>query len=450
MIESRFGIALARCPERPFLLSSTSAHRYSDFFHYCRRLGNGLSRLDGERLACYMPDSPDLIAVMLAAGISGKSLVMLNRDFTDQQVNDIVQRYDIDVLISDTAPDVDLPLLDVDGLSVLAGAEPLAECGDGEILILTSGTTGKPKCARYTWSDLFAQVNSKPAPDDERWLLAYRLNHFAGLQMLVHVLHTGSTLVLAESNRVQHALHAMQEFSVTHVSSTPTFWRYALATLPASGHELNLHHITLGSEPVSAALLDQLHHAFPSARIVHIYASTEAGSCVSVSDMRPGLPIAVLQRRDDADVQFRVIDDELHIRSAHGMRGYAGAGEIANRDDEGWLATGDLVRIKDDRILFMGRRSETINVGGVKVHPLEVEDVITGLAGVKLARVFGQENPVTGQIVAVDVVLNTNYTSQDVEETIREACLVLGRHARPRIINFVDAMETNNFKLKRQ
>ncbi len=389
---------------------------------------------------------------MLAAGMSGKSLLILNRDFTDQQLPGLLQRYEVDVLISDSMPTIALPvtLLSADELEQLSSGEPLHDYGDGEILILTSGTTGQPKCARYTWADLFAQVSDRSATEGERWLLAYRLNHFAGLQMLVHVLQNCSTLVLAESTRVAQALDTMQAFAVTHVSSTPTFWRYALATLSASGHTLNLRHITLGSEPVSSSLLEQLHDVFPAARIVHVYASTEAGSCVSVSDMRAGLPISILQRDAGADVRFRVVDDELHVLSAHGMRGYAGPGEIANKDEDGWLATGDLVRIENDRILFMGRRSETINVGGVKVHPLEVENMISSLPGVKLARVFGQDNPVVGQIVAVEVVINSGYNEPEVEESIREACLALSRYARPRSISFVDAIETNNFKLKRQ
>lgn len=452
MIDSCFEEALARRPQHPLLLSAAGRHGYPEFFEYCRILATGISRLQGDRLACYMADSPELVALMLAAGMSGKSLLLLNRDFPEQRLPELLQRYDREVLVTDAAMAIATPAerLDTNALVELADGTPLAEFGEGEILILTSGTTGRPKCARYLWADLFAQVRARPAPTGERWLLAYRLNHFAGLQMLAHVLRTGSTLVLALSNRVADALQAMREFSVTHVSSTPTFWRYALATLGERGHDYSLQHITLGSEPVSAALLEQLGRAFPDARVVHIYASTEAGSCVSVSDMRPGLPVSVLDRADNADVRFRVVDDELYIWSAHGMRGYAGAGEVANRGEDGWLATGDLVKIEGDRILFMGRRSETINVGGVKVHPLEVENVVTALPGVKLARVFGQENPVTGQIVAVDVALAAGYTEQDVEAAIRDACQVLSRHARPRSINFVDTIETNNLKLIRQ
>lgn len=452
MIEAKFGDALARFPYRPFLLSSSEELTYSQIFQRCRSLSAYFRGLKGAMLACHMADSVELVIIMLAAGMSGKTLLVLNRDFTCQQLPDLLQRYDVDVLFVDVTPSVKLPcvVLDSAALQGKTSSGLTDEFGNGEIHILTSGTTGQPKCARYTWSDLFAQVSDRPAKATERWLLAYRLNHFAGLQMLVHVLCNGSSLVLVESSSVAQALQAIKNFSVTHVSSTPTFWRYALATLPTTGHGLRLEQITLGSEPVSAALLEQLSKIFPDARIVHIYASTEAGSCVSVSDMRAGLPAKILNPNAGAAVEFRVVENELYIRSAHGMIGYAGAGEIADRDGEGWLATGDMVSIEGDRILFTGRRSETINVGGVKVHPLEVENLITALPGVKIARVYGKQNPVAGQIVAVDLVTMEGYSEQEVEDAIHETCLVTSRHARPRNINFVDEIATSNYKLKRQ
>lgn len=451
MIQERLTGAVARDPERPFLTSAAGSIPYADFLARCTHLAACLDALEGERFACYMADSEQLITIMLAAGMSSKSLLMLNREYTPEQLPALLGRYGIDLLISDTAlpGEQPCPLVDPASLAQGAGGEAGRANGAGEILILTSGTTGEPKCARYSWADLFAQVRQTATGKSERWLLAYRLNHFAGLQMLVHVISTGGTLVLAESSRVADALQAIADFGVTHVSSTPTFWRYALATLAPAGKRLALEHITLGSEAVSGALLDQLRATFPEARIVHIYASTEAGSCVSVSDMRPGLPANILERDENAAVQFQVRDGELHIRSRHGMTDYLGANEVANRDGDGWLATGDLVQVEGDRIFFLGRRSETINVGGVKVHPLEVENTISALPEVKLARVYGQENPVVGQIVAADIVPAGQLSHEEVEKSVRQACNALSRHARPRVINIVESIETSNFKLKR-
>jgi len=293
-----------------------------------------------------------------------------------------------------------------------------------------------------------AQVTLKPAIDDERWLLAYRLNHFAGVQMIAHVVANAATLVIPDSTAVADALAAMGRYRVTHVSSTPTFWRYALTRLQDQAAGLSLRHITLGSEAASADLLDKLHALFPAARIVQIYASTEAGSCVSVADMKPGLPVSVLERAADAAVQFRIVDDELHVRAANGMQGYLGDG--GTESDDGWRSSGDLVRVENGRILFVGRRNETINVGGVKVHPLDVEHVITPVEGVRLVRVFGQENPIVGQIVAVDVVPEDGVDQEALESAIRQACGHLPPASQPRSVNFVDAMLTNNMKLSRQ
>jgi acyl-CoA synthetase (AMP-forming)/AMP-acid ligase II len=132
------------------------------------------------------------------------------------------------------------------------------------------------------------------------------------------------------------------------------------------------------------------------------------------------------------------------------MQGYRNEQERTPRTADGWLATGDLVRIEQDRILFMGRESEVINVGGVKVHPLEVENIVCALPGVKLARVYGKENPVVGQIVAVELVAQDGWDSSALEDSVREACLNLPRHSMPRSVNIVDTIDTNNFKLARR
>jgi acyl-coenzyme A synthetase/AMP-(fatty) acid ligase len=108
------------------------------------------------------------------------------------------------------------------------------------------------------------------------------------------------------------------------------------------------------------------------------------------------------------------------------------------------------VKIEQDRIVFMGRESEVINVGGVKVHPLEVENIVSALPGVKLTRVFGQDNPIMGQIVAVDLVLDEGFDAEAVEEAVRAACRSLPKHSMPRNVTIVDSIDTNNFKLTRR
>jgi acyl-coenzyme A synthetase/AMP-(fatty) acid ligase len=448
--------ALLTGGDKPLIIAPSGQWTYSEMHGYVQRVAAVLDELQVERLACYMADSPVLVAVILAAAISDTSLVVLSRDYQAAQIETALEDLTVDLLVSDASVSIEARCAQL-GLAEFTDRVSSAEIipfplssDDGEILVLTSGTTGAAKCVRYRWSDLLEQVGTHATEDGERWLLAYKLNHFAGLQMLAHVLVNLSTLVLAESGKVVDAIEAISSFSVTHVSSTPTFWRFAMAQLADAKELPAIKQITLGSESVSQELLQELASLFPSARLVHIYALTEAGSCISVSDGLAGLPESILQRPDTAAVQFRVRDGALEVRTRHGMLGYLKQDTPTQRSVDGWFATGDLVKIEGKRIVFVGRRSETINVGGVKVHPLEVENLVLSVQGVKLARVFGRDNPVVGQIVAVELVLSEGWESGEVENSVREKCMGLPRHSRPRSIDIVDSITTSNYKLVRQ
>jgi acyl-CoA synthetase (AMP-forming)/AMP-acid ligase II len=127
------------------------------------------------------------------------------------------------------------------------------------------------------------------------------------------------------------------------------------------------------------------------------------------------------------------------------MLGYFGEPDV----EDGWLPTGDLVEIEGDRIMFVGRTSDTINVGGVKVHPLPVEEVAGAVDGVELVQAYAHPSPVTGQIVALDVVLRPGADQAKVKEGIRTACSVLSPAAQPRRIHFVDEIKIRGHKIVR-
>ncbi|MFT5484200.1 MAG: acyl-CoA synthetase (AMP-forming)/AMP-acid ligase II [Halieaceae bacterium] len=456
--EHLYADALKRCSNRPFLVAPSKTWTYGDFFRRVDRMAASLAQLPENNLASYMADSPALVALMFASASSGKSLLVMDRNFDASKVEALTDSLNIDTLFTDDAESLQTNC-ELRSIVDLWESDAVADHEQGvwpdgfeaELRILTSGTTGSPKCARYRWSDLVAQLGQPSEQPGQRWLFAYHLNHFAGVQMLLHVLAVKGTLVLTESNRVADALRALLDFNVTHISSTPTFWRFALALLKNGHTTPQLRHITLGSEAVTADLLTQLKYNFPAARIIHIYASTEAGSCVSVDDMNPGLPVSILSRPSDAAVQFKIEEGELQVRTLHGMVSYLESepviGTVGQRD---WRRTGDLVAIEGDRIQFRGRRSEVINVGGVKVYPLEVESLLNEIADIKLIRVYGQANPVVGEIVAVDVVLHEGADSESVENSIREISQQLPRHSRPRSINFVAILDTVNNKLSRR
>lgn len=209
---------------------------------------------------------------------------------------------------------------------------------------------------------------------------------------------------------------------------------------------LELRQITIGGEAVSESLLRQLASWFPAARISHIYATTEIGSTIAVSDGKAGLPEEVLDRGVSNRVQLRIVEGELHARSRVGMFGYHDSEVVA--DD--WIPTGDLVEIRDGRIHFVGRVGSVINVGGVKVPPLPIEEIMGNVGGVEVVRVFGRSNPITGNIVAADVVAEPGCDLLDLRRDITLACKVLPEAHRPRIVRMVDSLSVVQMKLDRR
>ncbi|KAF5038585.1 Long-chain-fatty-acid--CoA ligase [anaerobic digester metagenome] len=119
---------------------------------------------------------------------------------------------------------------------------------------------------------------------------------------------------------------------------------------------------------------------------------------------------------------------------------------------DGWYNTNDLVEmLNDGSFRFISRKSEIINVGGYKVNPLEVEDVLRELPDIKDAYVYARDNSVTGKLIAVDVIKDSDLEEKNLKIKIKEyANLKLQPWKIPRIIKFVDNIEeTRTGKRKR-
>lgn len=435
----------AAAPDRPLLVHDGGTLTYRDVAVRARELAGALHGAQVSRFGVACATAVDTVLALVASSAIGAEACVYPRcDLANSEL--IATEFDHDtVLVTAEQP----PFARARSFgSLVQRTDVLPVAVDDPVLILTSGTTGRPKGTRHSWSKLLRAAHpvraGLPTP---RWLLAYNLNQYAGIQVLLHVLGSGGTLVIPKSPQPRHAVAAMRTHGVTHVSATPTFWRFAVHMVGAEKQdEIHLEQVTLGGEAVSDTVLADLRRLFPEAQISQVYASSEFGSSVSVTDGRAGLPLSVLDRSSNAPVQFRIMAGELYVRSRIGMRGYHGGG---NRDD-GWHPTGDLVEVDGDRIQFIGRTTEVINVGGVKVYPLPIESLISTIPDVVAAAVFGHPNPVTGQIVAVDIVASAQADPDELKGKVREVTAHLPSAQRPRRIRIVDELDTSNLKVRRR
>jgi len=144
---------------------------------------------------------------------------------------------------------------------------------------------------------------------------------------------------------------------------------------------------------------------------------------------------------------MKIIDGSLAIRSPRTASRYvSGQRAAALADDSGFVDTGDMVELRGERYYFVGRKGGIINIGGLKVHPEEVEAVINRHPQVRMSLVRPRQSPITGAIVVADVVLTPEAeggasrqgaVKDDILKLCREA---LPRHKVPAAISFVPTL----------
>lgn len=449
--------AAAAAPERYAVVTDDAVTTYRELLQRAAAIASALRNRGIERFAIVDHDAVSVIALLAGASAIGVEACQLPPTAEVPDLVSLVQRFDFRHVVIGADVDVELPGVEriaptglgtaalqseVDDVLKIAASTPVRE-----LMTLTTGTTGAPRGVVHDWSRLVRGTRHVTPAPSARWLLAYGLHQYAGLQVVLHVLASGGVLVAPVPRRPREGLAAMRRHAVDHVSATPTYWRFVLAELGSDGGAFpDLRQITLGGEAVPGPLLDELRTTFPDAHVTQVYAGSEFGTTGAVRDGRRGLSLDVLTRGEDADVALKIVDGELWVRSRIGMVRYFGEPPA---DPDGWRPTGDLVEIVSDRICFRGRSTDIINVGGTKVHPFPVEERLAGLSQIAVARVYGRPNRVTGAIVAVEAVLAPDVDESAGADAIRNACADLPPEARPRSIRFVESVAMVHGKLAR-
>lgn len=306
-------------------------------------------------------------------------------------------------------------------------------------VLATSGTTGTPKLVIHTLASLIRTVSISPKNQNARWALLYDPCRFAGLQVLLQAIVSGAALLIPRDGSLSNRLEWLGTEKCDAISATATLWRKCLMS-NASAH-LSLKLITLGGEIVDGSVLKALRAAFPTAHITHIYASTEVGVAFAVHDGLPGFPAEWLESGVSV-IDLKISDDStLHIKHKSFKQNYLGSDDLYL--DNGWIDTGDVVEIKGDRVLFKGRISGSINIGGSKVMPEEVETVVAQMPGVEQVLVRGKTNSVTGQLVEALIVVDEEQVDKPAfKKMIKLYCRErLADYKVPALIKFVPELE---------
>ena len=399
--------ASPRLPER-WLWGARLRVRLSDAA-YSTGLAGRLGELGGRSVLVRVSD-PVFAALALIEldGLAGR-IVLCPPDLPDADLPYVVATAGIEVVVSDKAPP---PVLE--GLVFAPLTQPISplhpeESSQGDIdtewVMFTSGTSGTPKMVVHSLAGLTGAI--KPAAPGEPppiWGTFYDIRRYGGLQILLRgLLGEGSLVLTRPDEPMARLLGRLSRRGVTHLTGTPSHWRSAMMNPAARG--LSPKYVRLSGEIADQAVLDSLKAFFPGVPIGHAYASTEAGVGFEVKDGLSGFPAAFIAA-PGAEVDMKVEDGSLRLRSIRAASRYLGGENPALIEADGFVDSGDMVELRQGRYHFVGRRNGIINVGGLKVHPEEVEAVINRHPAVRMSIVRGRRNPITGAIVVAEVVLN--------------------------------------------
>lgn len=348
--------------------------------------------------------------------------------------------YDINVIINDTNNQVKDASSFKDFINKPKNISELINgvCkSKSKITLFTSGTTGQPKKITHSISNLFREVRRGKKFKENIWAFAYNPTHIAGLQVFFQALSNKNTIHNIFEYSKNDIINIINEYNITNISATPTFFRLLV---PLKYPLESIKNVSLGGEKSSPELIEKINDSFPNAKILNIYASTEAGTLFSTS----GNSFQILPANKNL---IKIINGELLIHKSL-------IGEQMNiKFEEVWYKTGDMVEIinpETNEFVFSSRKNEMINVGGNKVNPIEVETLIDNIPEVKKSFVFGKPNSILGNILHVKIQLRSHVdiTELSIKQYLNNN---LEKYQIPRRIEFVKHLTlTRSGKLKRE
>lgn len=313
----------------------------------------------------------------------------------------------------------------------------LTELGHPGLVVFSSGSTGKSKGMLH---DLNRTLEKFTVRRDPLVTLNFLLfDHFGGFNTLLHTISNGGTVVAASRRDPDSVCALIEQYEVELLPVSPTFVNLMILSQSHRRYDLSsLRLLTYGTEMMPQATLDRARAALPDVEFRQTYGLSETGVLRAKSRDDGSLWLKV----GGEGIETKVVDGTLRVRSRWAIVGYLNADDPF--DEDGWIDTQDRVEVDGDYIRFLGRETDIINVGGNKVYPAEVENVLLEHEAVSDAVVFGESNPLTGQVVVAEVVIDEDRMGEEATKQLRiHAAERLERFKVPARFRFVDATETS-------
>ena len=410
--------------DRPFLHTADASFTYRDLIAAIDRADAALNRSDvtGNTVCSLHGDySLERIAAFLALAIRKSIVVPIAHTTAAETIErlttaGVTHRWDG----NPTTPPEKTAVNQNTDLDLYSRLRAQGHAG---LVLFSSGSTGRAKAMLH---DLDGLIDSHRGRKIRALTLLVFLmfDHIGGLNTLLTAMAAGTTLVVPEKREPDAVAKLIEKFGVSVLPASPTFLNLLLISGANQRHNLSrLRIISYGTEPMPEGLLQRLRQAFPRARFIQTFGTSETGISRTTSQSSD----STLMKLDDPAIEHRIVKGELWLRSRTQILGYLNHDMDAFTED-GWFRTGDLVEPGENGYLrIVGREREVINVGGEKVLPAEVESILLEIPEIADCLVHGASHPLTGQIVVAEITAS----DPDMERSAMRR--LIRRHCKGRI-----------------
>lgn len=297
---------------------------------------------------------------------------------------------------------------------------------------LSSGTTGHNKVIwrdHKSWTSAFKhQSDVFHISSKDTVFLVGSLSYTANLNSAMHILNEGGSIVFSKSIYPKTWITEIEKNNVSSIFMVPAHYRLLLKEIKEN--ILNVKSILSAGDKLDIPTVNILKEKFPKAHICEYYGASELGH-VAYINFRENFKIDSVGKAFP-EVQFWIDEDLVWVKSpyiAPDFRPKATVGDIGRIDEE-------------NNLYLLGRKNHTINKGGIKILPYNVEKVLDNHPKILKSVVFGIKHPVKGEeIAAVILPRNNTLTLKEVMEYCEKK---LESHCRPRKIKIVEDIKLNS------
>jgi acyl-CoA synthetase (AMP-forming)/AMP-acid ligase II len=293
--------------------------------------------------------------------------------------------------------------------------QKLRELKHPGLVAFSSGSTGKNKGIVHDFNHILEKFKIKGR--EYCTLLFLLFDHLGGINTLLYTLYNKGCAVIPDDFSVSTVLGLIEAYKVELLPTTPSFLNMMILSGEHKKHDLSsLKLITYGTEPMLESVLKVMNQDFPNIKLQQTYGLTEFGVFRSKSLSNDSLLVKI----GGEGVETKIVDGTLHIKSKTAMLGYIN--EPNPFDEDGWMDTHDKVVPEGEYFRILGRDSDIINVGGLKVYPSEIESVIAEMEGVDDVLIYSKANKLVGNIVCARVKISEGTEAKDFHLKLKRFC----------------------------